>query len=115
MHLRQIRLRDPSLLRLFVVRRYSKRRVIGTIVRMFSRRSFVLVGDSGERDIEIYGSIARRFPSQIVSILIRRVEGRAITSQRLARAFRNIPTTKWRFFSDASELMDHAIISKADS
>jgi phosphatidate phosphatase APP1 len=106
MHLQPIRWRDPSLLRLFAAQPYRKRRAIATLVRAFAHRKFVLIGDSGERDIEIYGSIARRFPTQIDRILIRRVEGRAVTARRLARAFRNVPTKKWRFFSEASELMN---------
>jgi phosphatidate phosphatase APP1 len=108
MHLRSVRFRDP-LIRLFVARRRSKLRTIRSIVRLFSHRQFILVGDSGERDMEIYGSIARRFPAQVHRILIRRAEGLAITAQRLARAFRGVPSAKWTFFSDGLELLNGRI------
>lgn len=103
-HLRAIRLRDPSILRLFFARRSGKRRVIRTILRMFPHRQFVMVGDSGERDPEIYGHLARQFPQRVRRILIRRVEGRSLSSDRLHRAFRDLPRDKWRTFHCPSEL-----------
>jgi phosphatidate phosphatase APP1 len=106
MHLRSIRLRDPSILQLFVARRYSKRRVIRSILRMFPHRSFVLVGDSGEKDAEIYGSMARRFPQQVKQILIRKVDGAEQSYERTAKAFKGIASSTWRFFDDPSELAD---------
>ncbi|TVR27681.1 MAG: DUF2183 domain-containing protein [Balneolaceae bacterium] len=35
--------------------------------------SFILVGDSGERDPEVYREIANRYPDQIKEIIIRDV------------------------------------------
>ena len=103
-HLRSIRLRDPSILRLFFARRSGKRRVIRTILRMFPHRRFVMVGDSGERDPEIYGHLARQFPRQVRRILIRRVHGRSLSVDRLHRAFRDVPRDKWQTFQCPSEL-----------
>lgn len=37
----------------------------------FSNARFILVGDSGEQDLELYGSIARERPYQILGIFIR--------------------------------------------
>ncbi|MCA9198796.1 MAG: DUF2183 domain-containing protein [Planctomycetales bacterium] len=103
-HLRTIRLRDPSFLRLFVARRSSKRRVIKSIFRLFPGRKFVLVGDSGEHDPEIYGSLGRLFPHQLHQILIRRVPGRPVTRERVMKAFRDLPTQKWQFFTEPHEI-----------
>lgn len=105
-HLRAIRLRDPSVLKLFVARRTSKRRVINSIIRMFPRRRFVLIGDSGEKDPEIYGSMARRFPQQVEQIVIRKIAHRSSPSDRWQRVFRGIPGHKIRVFADPSELYD---------
>ena len=74
-------------------------------------RDFILVGDSGEKDMEIYGNVARKFPQQIEKILIRSTNGKTITSERIAKAFKNIPTSKWRFFRDASEIAGKPIDS----
>jgi phosphatidate phosphatase APP1 len=103
-HLRSVRFRDPSVLRLFVARRRDKRRVIRSIIRSFPRRQFVLVGDSGERDPEVYGSLGREFPGQIQRILIRHVRGRAWTQDRCERAFRGLPLTKVVVFQDANDV-----------
>ncbi|KAK4510369.1 uncharacterized protein ATC70_004799 [Mucor velutinosus] len=49
----------------------SKRESICKILRDFPHRKFVLVGDSGEIDLEIYTRIAADFPGQIIKIFIR--------------------------------------------
>ncbi len=49
------------------------------------QRRFVLVGDSGERDPEIYGAIAREHGARIAAVLIRDVSGEA-RRQRALRA-----------------------------
>lgn len=97
-HLRSIRFGDASVLRLFVSRKRSKYHVIRTLFGLFPERRFVLVGDSGEKDPEIYGSIARKYPQQIERILIRRVEGRKWTRKRVDKAFRRIPRELWQTF-----------------
>jgi hypothetical protein len=104
-HLRSLQWRNPNLLRLFVARRAAKRRVIRSIVETFPGRRFVLVGDSGEKDPEIYGSIARQFPEQIKQINIRLVQGRPLPIERLRRAFRELDPSVYRLFSDADELL----------
>lgn len=103
-HLKTIRLRDPSILRLFVARRAVKRRWISSIIRMFPQRSFVLVGDSGEKDPEIYGAMARRYPEQVQQIFIRRVPGAAEDTERFERAFRSLNRTAWQIIEHADEL-----------
>jgi phosphatidate phosphatase APP1 len=109
-HLRAIRLRDASVLRLFVARRATKRRIIRSIVRMFPFRQFVLVGDSGEKDPEIYGSIARQFPRQVKRINIRLVEGRKARPERFRRAFRDLDASRYRIFDHPDQLLGHPLI-----
>jgi hypothetical protein len=105
-HLRAFRLRDHMLRRIFLGRRPAKGAVIRNILQKFPLRQFVLVGDSGEYDPEIYGSLARRFPSQIASILIRRVPGQKIAPFRWQRAFRKLPAEQWRLFDEAEEIAE---------
>jgi len=97
-HLRTYRFGDPSILRLFMAKKRNKYTIIKSIFRMFPKRRFILVGDSGEKDPEIYGKVARKFPHQIERILIRRVEGRAWTRERVAKAFRKVPRELWQAF-----------------
>ena len=76
------RFRQPTLLRLFIARRLPKRRSIASIIRAFPQRKFILVGDSGEKDPEIYGAMARRFGERISRIFIRNVPERRLGDDR---------------------------------
>ncbi|CEP08136.1 hypothetical protein [Parasitella parasitica] len=70
MHLRD----DGKLLsRLVETPGQAKRDAILKIIADFPQRQFVLVGDSGEIDLEIYTRIASEFPDQILKIYIRDV------------------------------------------
>ena len=104
-HLRRPRRPAPNLFPLLFPVRSRKHLVLHSIVRMFPRRSFVLVGDSGERDPEIYGAVRRRFPGQIHQIWIRRVAGRRLNRGRLNRVFRGVPPEAWHVFEDPAELL----------
>jgi hypothetical protein len=46
---------------------------ISEIMQHFPGRQFILVGDSGERDPEVYREINNRFPDQVAQIIIRDV------------------------------------------
>lgn len=70
MHLRL----DGSLLaRLIEVPGRAKRDAILSVLSDFPRRQFVLVGDSGEIDLEIYTKIALEHPGRILKIFIHNV------------------------------------------
>ncbi|MDG5767979.1 DUF2183 domain-containing protein [Balneolales bacterium ANBcel1] len=57
---------------------------ISTIFRHFPGREFVLIGDSGERDPEVYREIARLYPDQVREIYIRDViNDRELNPERL--------------------------------
>ncbi|EIW68687.1 hypothetical protein TREMEDRAFT_63151 [Tremella mesenterica DSM 1558] len=62
-----------------------KRASILDIFATFSNARFILFGDSGEQDLELYLSIAQERPGQVLAIFIR-----DITSER-ADKFRNLP------------------------
>jgi hypothetical protein len=102
-HLRAFRLRDHLLRRLLLVRRSGKWRMLCQLLAMFPRRQFVLVGDSGERDPELYGALARRFPRQVIGIWIRQLESLP-ELKRYVRAFRGVPQGCWHLFRSAEEL-----------
>jgi phosphatidate phosphatase APP1 len=89
-HLRSFRLRDHMLRRLFLVRRPVKGVAIKQLMLAFPRRKFVLVGDSGERDPEIYGALARRFPLQVAGVFIREIAERPMDAKRTLKAFRHV-------------------------
>ena len=107
MHLKLFRLKDSTPLRRLPSRKRSKRRIIEQIMADFPRRRFLLVGDSGERDPELYAAIAKRNPRQIVGIAIRQVAGHAPafkTRARLERIRRRLPPEMMLIFTDPTEL-----------
>ncbi|KAI7881314.1 hypothetical protein K492DRAFT_161709 [Lichtheimia hyalospora FSU 10163] len=77
MHLRE----EGSLLaRLVEVPGKAKRDAISQIIRDFPQRKFVLIGDSGEIDLEIYARLASEFPGRILKIMIRDVSTQSSSS-----------------------------------
>ncbi|MCH5378044.1 MAG: DUF2183 domain-containing protein, partial [Planctomycetes bacterium] len=104
-HLRSFRLRDHMLRRFPLLRRRGKASVINALVRLFPKRRFALVGDSGEKDPEIYGDVARHFPDRVSAILIRDLPARGLDASRERRAFRNIPPEIYSVFRQPEEIL----------
>ena len=75
-----------------------KRTEIGRLLALFPEREFVLVGDSGERDPEIYGTLARENPGRIRAIYIRDVTGEPAMAGRYKEAFKGLPAGLWKVF-----------------
>lgn len=103
-HMKSLRFRDPTVLQLFIARRWTKRKAIKDLMLRFPRRRFILVGDSGEKDPETYGDMARKFPEQIERILIRDLSGKNSHPYRYMKAFRRLPDTAWQIFRDPEEI-----------
>jgi phosphatidate phosphatase APP1 len=109
MHLKLFRLKDSTPLGRLPSRKRGKRRTIDRILDDFPSRRFVLVGDSGERDPEIYAAIARRRPAQVAGILIREIpatSARKKVRERLAKLARRLPAECLRVFQSPDELAD---------
>ena len=67
-------------------------------------RRFVLVGDSGEKDPEIYGALARQHPKQVTQIFIRDVTSEPPSAARYRKAFRELPDGLWQVFQKPDSL-----------
>jgi phosphatidate phosphatase APP1 len=83
-----------------------KRPAIEALLAAFPQRQFTCVGDSGERDPELYADLARRHPGQIERILIRNVSDESPDDERFRTVFREFPRERWRLFADPRELAD---------
>ena len=59
---------------------------ISTLLRRFPNRQFVLIGDSGERDPEVFREVRNQHPQQIAEILIRDVSGDESSNPQRLRA-----------------------------
>lgn len=85
-----------------------KRAVLDALLAAAPARRFVLIGDSGERDPEIYGATARAWPGRILAIRIRDVTGESREAARYVEAFRDLPEDLWAVFRDPAALRDDA-------
>lgn len=103
-HLKQFRLKDRSVGELFADAVQYKLDLIDPLLRKFPNREFVLIGDSGEGDPEVYGEIARRYPLQVRWIFIRQVDQEDRSAERYRKAFRGVKSGSWKLFSDGSDL-----------
>jgi hypothetical protein len=106
MHLRAVRFKTSIWNAVFHPNHVNthKTNVIETLLGDFPERAFVLIGDTGELDPEIYAAIARAHPSQICMVLLHNVSQDLTFGQRLTTAMHGLPAAKWRLFRDAAEL-----------
>ncbi len=104
-HLNNFRVKDKSFFNLFQSSQITKPPRIEAILNRYPLRSFILIGDSGEKDPEIYGTMARRYPQQIKHIFIRNVQPGQVQNNRLAQAFNKLPRNQWTVFEDAGEII----------
>eukprot|EP00440_Ansanella_granifera_P060496 gb/GFBE01065570.1/.p1 GENE.gb/GFBE01065570.1/~~gb/GFBE01065570.1/.p1 ORF type:complete len:745 (+),score=177.80 gb/GFBE01065570.1/:1-2235(+) len=82
-----------------------KLRQVSSLLEQFPGRKFLLVGDSGEKDAEVYAAIMRKYPDQVVKALIRVVApGERGHADRATAAFAGLDEQKWQVFSDPSEV-----------
>lgn len=101
---KRLRLKDSSLREFLSTSVSFKRPKILGLIDQFPRRRYLLIGDSGESDPEIYGQVARERPDQVIGVLVRRVPGDSSTQQRWAEAFRGLEAQRWQLFTEPGEI-----------
>ena len=84
-----------------------KEHEIKNIIKTYPNKKFVLIGDAGEHDIDIYLDIVKHFPNRIKAIYIRTVnhKKRMLRIQRLIKDYTNVPVL---LFKDSEEVLEHA-------
>lgn len=103
-HLRKFRLKDRSALQFFDDPQEYKLSTIEPIMKAFPDRRFLLIGDSGEHDPEVYGELARRRADQVQLIAIRNITDAKLDDPRMTAAFRGVDRKRMLLFRDAKEL-----------
>ena len=104
LHLRRFRLRDQLLKKVLILRRKGKVAAIKSIIKQLPDRNFILIGDSGEKDPEIYRKIARKYPDQVRGLFIRDLVEKPINSERLRRLRISTPSGLCKTFRNSEEL-----------
>lgn len=100
------RWKDSTFFDLFASPEEYKPTVLTPLLEGFPKRRFILVGDSGEKDPEIYGALQRKFPDRIEQIFIRDTTGEGAASDRMKKAFGGVPVDRWKVFRDPKDLLD---------
>lgn len=106
MHLRYFRMRDEMLRRWRPVRNNKKVGIIASILKWLPQRQFILIGDSGEKDPEVYRFLAKRFPRQVVAILIRNLQSRPLDTRRIRKLGSVSKHCEVQVFHEAHQIAD---------
>jgi hypothetical protein len=102
--LKTFRTLDRSALNLLADPVAYKLAAIEPLLKRWPERRFVLIGDTGEKDPEVYGELARRFPQQIERIWLRDVTGEKADAPRFRAALREVAEGQWQLFADGHEI-----------
>jgi len=102
--LKPLRFRDETLIDLFKKGTETKPAAIEKILDQYPERKFVLVGDSGEQDPEVYADFLRKRPDQILKVYIRNVTEESSDNDRFAVLFAGIDNDRWQLFDDPKTL-----------
>ena len=104
MMLRHFRLKDTSFFQFLSSSADYKIEKISEVITRYPKHRFLLIGDSGEHDPEVYAEVYKRFPENIDEIWIRKVENSNVSEQRLNTSFADIPPTVWKIFDNPEGL-----------
>ncbi len=102
--LKMIRFKDQTFFNLFKSATKTKPQAIEAIVKYYPERKFVLIGDSGEKDAQVYAQIAKDHPEKIVQIYIRNINGNAQLDNFYETVFDGLPRTLWQTFESPDEI-----------
>lgn len=103
-HLRLFRWKDSNFFNIFTSSKDYKIETIQSLINCCLERRFILIGDSGEHDPEIYASIARQYPQQVQHIFIHDVTEEGKNAKRYQKTFKGLPLSLWTVFRDATRL-----------
>ncbi len=104
LHLKAFRVKDERFFALFEAPEAHKTPVLEALLAERPGDRFVLVGDSGERDPELYAALARDHPQRVARILIRELPEAPMDEARRAAAFAGLAGDRVLVFRDAVEL-----------
>ncbi len=105
LNLKPVRFRDETLFDLFKKGTETKPVVIKKVLDRYPARQFVLVGDSGEQDPEVYAALLRERPEQVLKAHIRNVTESAADDERFSAVFEGVDPARWQLFSEPSQMI----------
>lgn len=85
----------------------QKQKEIIDILKTYPNLKFILIGDSGEHDADIYKEIAERHPDNILAIYLRSVEHKK-KMERIKGLFEDYKTTPVLLVETSEQAVEHA-------
>lgn len=104
-HLKHFRLKDRSMVTMLQSQEAHKLAAIEPILEAYPERQFILIGDSGEQDPEIYAKVATKYGGQVVAIFIRNVTNEASDSLRFSAVREQLGDVQFQLFDEPSSLL----------
>jgi phosphatidate phosphatase APP1 len=104
--LKTIRIKDSSILNLFKDGDVTKPQQIEPILKRFKNRRFILIGDSGEKDPEVYTTMLEKNPEQIAAIFIRNVTNATMKDKRFQIIVNKVGLHKFILFDNSQEIIE---------
>lgn len=84
-----------------------KRSEIINLLRLYTHLKFILIGDSGEKDADIYTKIAEEHPDRILAIYLRDVN-HSKKEKRIKKIIQSFKTTPILLVHNSNEAIQHA-------
>ncbi|MGE3806059.1 MAG: App1 family protein [Gemmataceae bacterium] len=103
-HMKDVRFKDSRVANLFASPIEYKLGRIEPLLKAYPERTFLLVGDSGEQDPEVYAELARKYPQQIERIFIRDVTGEKADAPRYKKVFAGLDAARWQIFAAPADI-----------
>ncbi|PZW41451.1 phosphatidate phosphatase APP1 [Mesonia algae] len=85
----------------------QKQHEIVNVFKMYPKLSFILIGDSGEKDGEIYKEIASQFPGRVLAIYLRSINN-AKKLELVEKMMHGYNQTPYLLVKDSHEAIVHA-------
>ncbi len=105
-HLRYFRLRNHMLQRMVRIKRSGKITSLRNVVKTMPDRNFLLIGDSGEKDLELYRNLVKKYRARILAVCIRNLSSNPLPTERVERFQNQCPGTPLIVFGGAQELSE---------
>ncbi len=102
--LKMVRLKDQSFFNLFKSATKTKPQAIEAVLKHYPNRRFILLGDSGEKDAQVYAQIANDYPQQVAKIYIRNINGNKDLDDFYLSVFDGLPRSLWQTFDKPEQI-----------
>ena len=106
MHFRTFRISDQLVKRLGVIHRGGKAAAVRRILASFPERKFTLIGDSGEKDAEIYSRCYQQYPDRVEKVLIRLIRPEHWHRESVIESRLTLPPEVFQTFETAEQLRE---------